>query len=101
MQVLRNNLFKPWFTGSEDWGVEIIDGEYSGVIVQIESLNFSERNDGSVNLDFHIVNKDNYPDLETNSELFNSTIELIINDILREAIDHTNQTRSNDSTESS
>ena len=37
--MLRNDTYKPWFEG-EAWGVEIIDGEYSGVIVQFKSLEF-------------------------------------------------------------
>ena len=101
MQVLRNDLYKPWFTGNEDWGVEIIDGEFSGLVVQIESLEFSKKDDGTVDLNFHVINKDNFPNLDTTGDLFNKTIELIINDVLKEAIDHYEQTRSNDSQESS
>lgn len=100
MQVLRNDLYKPWFAGDKDWGFEIIDGEYSGVVVQIESIDFSSKNDGTVDLDFHVINKEQFPDLDTGSDLFNKNVELIINDILKEAIDHYEQTRNNDPQES-
>ena len=99
MQALRNDLYKPWFASDKDWGVEIIDGEFSGVVVQIESIEFSEKNDGTVDLNFHVINKEQFPDLDVNTELFNKTIELIINDVLREAIDHYEQTRNNDTSE--
>lgn len=100
MQVLRNDLYKPWFAGEKDWGFEILDGEYSGVVVQIESIDFSSKNDGTVDLDFHVINKEQFPDLDTGSDLFNKNVELIINDILKEAIDHYEQTRNNDPQES-
>lgn len=100
MQVLRNDLYKPWFAGDKDWGFEILDGEYSGVVVQIESIDFSSKNDGTVDLDFHVINKEQFPDLDTGSDLFNKNVELIINDILKEAIDHYEQTRNNDPQES-
>lgn len=100
MQVLRNDLYKPWFAGEKDWGFEILDGEYSGVVVQIESIDFSSKNDGTVDLNFHVINKEQFPDLDTGSDLFNKNVELIINDILKEAIDHYEQTRNNDPQES-
>lgn len=100
MQVLRNDLYKPWFAGDKDWGFEILDGEFSGVVVQIESIDFSSKNDGTVDLDFHVINKEQFPDLDTGSDLFNKNVELIINDILKEAIDHYEQTRNNDPQES-
>ena len=40
--MLRNELFKPWFVGEKDWGFEIIDGEYKGVTVQIEKLDWPD-----------------------------------------------------------
>lgn len=101
MQVLRNDLYKPWFAGEKDWGFEIIDGEFSGVIVQVESLEFSDKNDSSVDLNFHVIMKpENMEEISVKGDLFNNTVELIINDILKEAIDHYEQTRSNDSQES-
>lgn len=101
MQVLRNDLYKPWFANDKDWGFEVLDGEYSGVVVQIESIEFSEKNDGTVDLNFHVINKEQFPDLDTGSDLFNKNVELIINDILKEAISHYEQVRSNNSPESS
>ncbi len=97
--MLRNDTYKPWFEG-EAWGVEIIDGEYSGVIVQFKSLEFSEKNDGTVDLDFHIINQPQGAEIDTKSDMFNNTIEIIINDILKEAISFYEQTRNNDTSES-
>ncbi len=98
--MLRNELFKPWFVG-EDWGFEIIDGEYKGVTAQIKSLNWPDENTNELALDYHIVHK---PELITDEDIkgdtFKAVMELIINDILREAIDELKQTRDNDSKES-
>ena len=100
--MLRNELFKPWFVG-EDWGFEIIDGEYKEVCIQIEKIEFDETADGNLKLDYHTVRK---PELITDEELtgpkFQAIIEVIINDILREAINEfDNKTRNNNSEEPS
>jgi hypothetical protein len=96
--MLRNDTYKPWFQG-EDWGVEIIDGEYSGVVVQFKSLEFSEKDDGTVDVDFHIISQPQGAEIDTKSDMFNNTIEIIINDILKEAIGLYEQTRNNDTPE--
>lgn len=91
--MLRNELFKPWFVG-EDWGFEIIDGEYKEVCLQITKFEFKESQDGNVDLEYHVVRK---PEILTEEDLkkpeFQSVVEVIINDILREAIGHYEQTR--------
>lgn len=101
MQVLRNDLYRPWFAGDKDWGFEVLDGEFSGVVVQVESIEFSKKEDGSVDLNYHVINKDSFPDLDITGELFVKTVEIVINDILKEAINHYEQTRDHDTKESS
>lgn len=102
MQMLRNDLYQPWFVGDNDWGFQIMDGEYSGVVVQVESIEFSKKDDGTVDLDFHVIKQpESLQELDIKSDLFTQTVELIINDILKEAIDHYEQARDNDSQESS
>ena len=99
--MLRNELFKPWFVGEKDWGFEIIDGEFNGVTVQIEKLDLPNEEINELALDYHVVHK---PELITDEDIkgdkFKAVIEVIINDILREAIDEVKQTRDNDSKES-
>ena len=100
--MLRNDLFKPWFVGEKDWGFEIIDGEYNGVTVQIEKLDWPDEGSNELALDYHVVHK---PELVTDedikSDTFKAVVEVIINDILREAINEFKQTGNNDSKESS
>lgn len=96
--MLRNDTYKPWFEG-EDWGFEIIDGEYSGVTVQIKSIEFAAADNGTVDMDFHIINQPEGVGIDTKSDLFNNTVEIIINDILKEAIGLYEQTRNNDTPE--
>jgi len=100
--MLRNDLFRPWFVGEKDWGFEIIDGEFKDVAVQIEKLEFPEDGSSQLNLDYHVVHK---PELITEQDLqgdgFKAVVEVIINDILKEAIDHFEQTRNDDPEESS
>lgn len=100
--MLRNDLYRPWFVGEKDWGFEFISGEFNGVVVQVEGLEFSDKNDGSVDLNFHVVMKpEHLSEMEVKGELFNQTIEVVINDILKEALDHYEQTGSNNTEESS
>lgn len=100
--MLRNDLFRPWFVGEADWGVEIIDGSFSGVSLQITSIEFANSADGSVQLDYNIIHKpEHLTDEELKSDLFSKTLELIINDILKEAVEDAKQSRDHDSQESS
>ena len=102
MQMLRNDLYRPWFAGEKDWGFEIIDGEYSGVVVQVESIEFSKKDDGTVDLDFHVIKQpESLQELDIKGDLFTKTVELIINDILKEAIDSYEQARNNNTEEPS
>jgi hypothetical protein len=98
--MLRNDLFKPWFVGN-DWGFEIIDGEFNNVTVQIAKLDWPDEGSNELALDYHVVHK---PELITDedikSDTFKAVVEVIINDILREAINEFKQTGNNGSTES-
>lgn len=99
--MLRNDLFRPWFVGEKDWGFEIIDGEYTGVVVQIEEVNFSTTDPNSVELNFHVVRRpENLADFDTKDELFVKTVDLIINDILKEAVEDYEQNRNGNTKES-
>ena len=100
MQMLRNDLFKPWFVG-KDWGFEIIDGEFKDVTVQIEKLDWPEEGKNELALEYHVVHKPEIiTDEDIKSDKFKVIIEVIINDILKEAINDLKQTGDNDSTES-
>ena len=100
--MLRNDLFKPWFVGEKDWGFEIIDGEFKDVTVQIEKLDWPDDGKSELALDYHVVHKPEIiTDEDVKSDKFKVVMDIIINDILREAIDDLKQTRDNDTTESS
>ena len=98
--MLRNELYKPWFVGEKDWGFEIVDGEYRGVVVQIEKLDFPNEGSDQLVLDYHTITQPESIPIDTSSETFKAVIELIINDILREAINDHKQAGDNDTTES-
>ena len=100
--MLRNELYKPWFVGEKDWGFEIVDGEFNDVSVQIEKLDFPDESSNHLALDYHIVHKPELiTDADVKSDTFKAVIEVIINDILREAINDHKQAGDNDSKESS
>ena len=91
--MLRNDLYKPWFAADNEWGFEILDGMYKDVVVQIESLEFAPDQESMVELNYHVIKK---PDLIeedlTKDPVFVSQVELIVNDILYEAVElHKNE----------
>lgn len=85
--MLRNDLYKPWAL-KEDWGVEIIDGEFSGLVLQITDVQFDETAEGNLSVEYHVINK---PEIITDEmlkeDLFKSTFNIIINDIVSEAVE--------------
>ncbi len=85
--MLRNNLYKPWIL-KEDWGIEIAEGEFSGLVLQITDVQFDENKESNLSVEYHVISK---PDLITDEmlkeDLFVSTFNLIMNDIVREAIE--------------
>lgn len=100
--MLRNDLYEPWFANEKDWGFQIISGDFSGIFVQIESIEFSDKQDGTVDLQFHVIKQpEDLRELDTQDPLFNNTVELIINDILREAVEIARNEQSTGSHDSS
>lgn len=84
--MLRNELYKTWVVKNDDkpeWGVEIIDGEFSGLVFQIVEFSITEDTDKAT-LDYHVISK---PDGFEENESFRALLELIIMDILREALE--------------
>lgn len=84
----RNILFKPWFE-NDKWGVEIIDGFYTGTIIQFKAVEFIESMDGNVSLDYHVIYKSSIvSDDDIKSAEFHNLLTIIIEDILKEAMEH-------------
>lgn len=96
--MLRNDLYIPWFAGKEDWGIEIISGEFKNTVMQIKEV---ELTDEGVQLEYHIVKAPDIDNFDSNSSLFVNVVELIINDVLKEAINDYEQNRNNDPQEPS
>lgn len=95
--MLRNDLFRPWFVGENDWGFEIIDGEFRDVALQITKLEFGENEAGNLVLEYNVVHKPELiSDEDLKGEKFEAIVELVINDILREAVQAHEQARDND-----
>jgi hypothetical protein len=95
----RNKLFKPWFQ-DESWGVEIIDGYYKDTIVQFKEIEFVESEEGNISLDYHLIHRPAViTSEEIQSEEFKGLLSIIIEDVLREALE-ANETRDNHSEKS-
>lgn len=103
--MLRNELYVPWFNNT-DWGFEVIDGEFSGVVVQVTDLQLKDEtaeDDSNLSVNYHIINK---PEIVTEeqvkSDLFNALFQTIITDIVKEAVEayDSDNNRNDDSKES-
>ena len=92
--MLRNSLYRPWFLedNKEKWGFQILEGEFKDVSILIENINFSENNDGDMQVDYEVVNP---ADFDSKNETFQAVFELIFNDIVKEAIDGYKQDEQN------
>jgi len=102
--VLRNELYKPWFNKDKDWGFEVIDGEYSGVVVQVTDLQFKEEtseDNSNLSVEYHVISKPEIISEESvKSDLFNALFQTIITDLVSEAIENYANNRDDDSKES-
>lgn len=108
MPALRGSLYNPWFQ-KDNWGVEILEGQFQGVVFKINNIQLLEEHElkpdgGNATLDYDIINK---PELLTDEDLkseeFNYTLEVILIDIITEAIEayeNDQQNRTNDTKES-
>lgn len=100
--MLRNDLYKPWFVGEEKWGFEIISGDFLGTVVHIEKLEFKPESESELELEYNLINKpETIQEEEFKSERFEFTVQLILNDILKEALDSYEQARNNHTEEPS
>lgn len=88
--MLRNDLYKIWVTKTgeqgetPEWGIEILDGEFTGVVIQIVEINF-KNNDDNLFLDYHTLYKPDLVDLSSN--LWVQVLESIVQDIIKEALE--------------
>lgn len=84
--MLRGDLYQPFAHGN-DWGFEILTGDFQGVVIQIENLKFPRENDPQIDVDYHVIHK---PDIieteEIKGPLFDTLFQTIVTDIVNEAI---------------
>lgn len=96
--------YKPWAYKNENgdlWGVELLEGEFTGTTISIGSIEMEDSSDGTLALDFTIVKKaKDKNDEDYKSEQFNLIFERIVNNLIEKAIDEF-ENRDSDSTESS
>ena len=94
--MLRNDLYRPWFADDKQWGFEILSGDFQGLVVQLENIDMIEQSKNNIGVNYHIIHK---PDIVSKdmmkSEILNQTFDLIINDILMEAIEIDNNRDNN------
>ena len=94
-------MFKPWAVDGDRWGVEITQGPFEGAVIQIENVELSPKEDGSVEVDYHLLSiPAHLNESEFKNENFNSTMQEIINEILREAVTYYESNRNNDTSQS-
>lgn len=90
--MLRGDLYQPWFVKDDKWGFEITSGDFLGVVVEIEKMDFNEKINEVV-VDYHVINRpESITEEEIKGEMFEKVYQVIINDILKEAIEiHKNE----------
>lgn len=94
--MLRNDLYKPWFY-EEKWGFEILTGEFQGTVVQVENIEFTKDGSGELDMSYHIINK---PQEFEKTDIFENTLNIVINDVLKEAMEYYESSRTDNTEES-
>ena len=90
--ILRDDLYTPWFVEHDKWGFEVLRGDYLGVVVQLDELTvdkITQENNGTtaIDLGYHVIEKPEImEDHETTSVKFQKVMDVIVNDILKEAV---------------
>ena len=88
MPMLRNSLYAPWFGKENEWGFHLIDGKFNDVVVQIQDMKMEEKDDGNLSLEYHVISKpEGIADEDIKSEEFKGIFQLVVNDIVKEAIE--------------
>lgn len=88
--MLRNELYIPWFKDKQ-WGFEIIDGEFTGVVIEITNAVFTDQDEKGNNLavDYNVIHKPELlKDDDVKGELFSALFQTIVVDIIKEAVDN-------------
>ena len=79
-------MYRPWSLDTGEWGLEILQGPYKDLVIQIEKIDFAQE-EASLQLEFHAISM---PETLVKEDLdkadFNDTMQLIISNILSEAI---------------
>lgn len=87
--MLREDLYKPWFAEDNKWGFEYISGDYLGVVIQITEVKLPEESGGEASVDYHVIHRpENLTEEDVQTDMFRASFELVINDILKEAIEN-------------
>ncbi len=84
MQI--KEMYLPWAVDGK-WGIEIAEGKYKDTVIQIENIEFKEKNSEELLVDYHMINIPEgviESDYKTNE--FFELMQLIISDIIAEAI---------------
>lgn len=85
--LVKYNPFSIENTEVDMWGFVISEGKYSDITIKINDVSVEDNSD-LMQLDFNILSKpDSITDKDLQSDEFNTTVEFIINDILKKAID--------------
>ena len=85
--MLRNDLYRPWFVEDKRWGFEITSGDFQGLVVQLENIDVLTEDKTGLDVKYHVIYKpERLDDSMIKSEMLNQTFDLIINDIIQEAM---------------
>jgi hypothetical protein len=100
--MLRNDLYRPWFVEDKQWGFEILSGDFQGLVVQLENIDVLNEDKTGLDVKYHVIYKpENVSEDMMKSEILNQTFDLIINDIIQEAMTINDEYNRNNNTKES
>lgn len=84
-------MYKAWSVDDKQWGFELTQGPFEGVVVQVEDIKFLNVGEtGKVEIDYHVIFMPvHFTESDIKGESFQVAINEVINKFMMDAIrDH-------------
>ena len=89
-------MYNIWSVNEKDWGFELTDGLFEGVVIQVENIDVKDAETGQISIDYHAVFiPAHLSEEDIGSDNFQNVMNQVINKFLMDAIQDHEQNRNN------
>jgi len=86
--MLKDKLYKTWHNQNQSWGIEIISGEFKGLVIYIKEIDLQDSTN-QLSVDYEMLYRPGHLSsfcVEGNSQ-FEDFLGSVFNDVVSEAIE--------------